>query len=95
MRGALAQKKGWSSRRPGSASPPTGSHNKYRSRCYRGACFRRVGGATSMRHSIADRADLSAWDTSPLAVRTIATVHQVLMDPKLARRGRRSSIGNA
>ena len=59
------------------------SHNKYRSRCYgRGACFRRVGGCDI--HAAFDSPTgliYPAWDTGQLAVRTNATVHQVLMDP--------------
>ena len=59
------------------------AHNKYRSRCYgRGACYRRVGGC-DIHAAFNSPTGLiyPAWDTGHLAVRTNATVHQVLMDP--------------
>ena len=85
MRGALAQKKGWvvTPFRLGVTTDGL-SHNKYRSRCYgRGACFRRVGGCDI--HAAFDSPTgliYPAWDTGHLAVRTNATVHEVLMDPQ-------------
>ena len=84
MRGVLADKKGWvvTPFRLGVTTEGL-AHNKYRSRCYgRGACFRRVGGCDI--HAAFDSPTgliYPAWDTGRLAVRTNATVHQVLMDP--------------
>ena len=83
MRGVLADKKGWvvTPFRLGVTTEGL-AHNKYRSRCFgRGSCFRRVGGCDI--HAAFDSPTgliYPAWDTGHLAVRTNATVHQVLMD---------------
>jgi choline dehydrogenase-like flavoprotein len=84
MRRVLADKKSWvvTPFRLGVTTEGL-AHNKYRSRCFgRGACFRRVGGCDI--HAAFDSPTgliYPAWDTGRLAVRTNATVHQVLIDP--------------